>query len=804
VTLAPKASGSGLAHYMSWWQATRPGPRPRPTEAKHRQVVRRYHLASRPGPTRTAPRPTEARPPAPESPREPRPAGETRPGFRCEPLEIVKGTNLRGAPGEYAVIRFGGFSHPVTLRDALARCCGTQTDPAAFEGSIELSAQANWREIQGNPRSPGDSVIPPGKSLTLYCHRRPVRKSEVTVPIKDPCDCLTRLIYIRFSWHRHAAKVADAARSPDELTKAMEARNLNRKILATLLGVQALHARKAAATALGQDATAIDRALRDAYRQAEKDGFDIDWDCKRATSEWRGVELNLEELDEFDRMAKAAAKGTGEAVRKAAKDAWGQVLYSELARHYYREYLENEDPSSLKLAEYCERMKLYQRAIESAEGRTALLRLGLGAGEILPPLSSHEKALLTGDIEALSQRGFGSEGYVSPGYGDAFAKGFAGFQGQVDEQALGAIGETLGTPSILEPFQYAQKALEGIRPTQLFGEEFARRNPGLVQMYSALWGTGSALVGGAAGLEAFVLDPEGTLRKLFDYAKSQFDEAVRESGIDPENMTYGEYESAIAQAGARILEDMLGLRTMGEGLVRWDTREQRPLSGLEATERFWRGAGGWVAAILTPAVIRGLRQAAATTRCPPSRPTVAAPRAPEPSGPLLKPKPGAAEPAAPPLPPASRPGPRPPEPRAADPTLPKPIDEVIERERAATTSQKPPQPTTPPRLPPFKGGKTAGEFHAPNGSVFELKSGWTGPAESIPRGTAGFDIVTRTHVEGHAAALMRQSGLMEGTLYINNPKICQSCEDLLPRMLPAASKLTVVLPDGSARTFTGR
>jgi len=59
------------------------------------------------------------------------------------------------------------------------------------------------------------------------------------------------------------------------------------------------------------------------------------------------------------------------------------------------------------------------------------------------------------------------------------------------------------------------------------------------------------------------------------------------------------------------------------------------------------------------------------------------------------------------------------------------------------------------------------------------------------------------HVEGHAAALMRQDGIMEGTLYINNSAVCVSYTKLLPTMLPADASLNVVLPDGTVTLFTG-
>ena len=108
----------------------------------------------------------------------------------------------------------------------------------------------------------------------------------------------------------------------------------------------------------------------------------------------------------------------------------------------------------------------------------------------------------------------------------------------------------------------------------------------------------------------------------------------------------------------------------------------------------------------------------------------------------------------------------------------------------------------PPNLQPFKkGGKTAGVLRTGAGDQ-PLESGWSGPAQSVPKGTSGFDIVTRTHVEGHAAASMRASGASEATLYINNPEICSSCGKLLPKMLPPGARLTVVTPTGST-TFTG-
>jgi SCP1.201-like deaminase len=43
----------------------------------------------------------------------------------------------------------------------------------------------------------------------------------------------------------------------------------------------------------------------------------------------------------------------------------------------------------------------------------------------------------------------------------------------------------------------------------------------------------------------------------------------------------------------------------------------------------------------------------------------------------------------------------------------------------------------------------------------------------------------------------------EATLYINNPKICSSCDSFLPSMLPPGTTLNVVLPDGTVLQFKG-
>jgi hypothetical protein len=114
-----------------------------------------------------------------------------------------------------------------------------------------------------------------------------------------------------------------------------------------------------------------------------------------------------------------------------------------------------------------------------------------------------------------------------------------------------------------------------------------------------------------------------------------------------------------------------------------------------------------------------------------------------------------------------------------------------------------PSAAKPPPLPRFmKGAKTTGVLRTSRGDV-SLSSGRLGPAQAIPAGSRGFDAYTRTHVEGHAAGLMKSEGITEGTLFINNPNVCASCSANLSRMLAPGSTLTVITPNGVAQTYRG-
>ena len=63
----------------------------------------------------------------------------------------------------------------------------------------------------------------------------------------------------------------------------------------------------------------------------------------------------------------------------------------------------------------------------------------------------------------------------------------------------------------------------------------------------------------------------------------------------------------------------------------------------------------------------------------------------------------------------------------------------------------------------------------------------------------------KSHVEAHAAAVMRKEGLDDATLAINKVP-CPGktgCDAMLPRMLPEGTHLNLVAPNGFRKTYTG-
>jgi hypothetical protein len=109
-----------------------------------------------------------------------------------------------------------------------------------------------------------------------------------------------------------------------------------------------------------------------------------------------------------------------------------------------------------------------------------------------------------------------------------------------------------------------------------------------------------------------------------------------------------------------------------------------------------------------------------------------------------------------------------------------------------------------PSLPAYVGGKTSGVFRTPAGDT-PLISGYKGPSASMPRGTPGMNGRIKSHVEAHAAAVMREQGLKDATLYINRAPCAGAtgCGAMLPRMLPEGGRLRVVGPNGYDQVFVG-
>jgi len=132
------------------------------------------------------------------------------------------------------------------------------------------------------------------------------------------------------------------------------------------------------------------------------------------------------------------------------------------------------------------------------------------------------------------------------------------------------------------------------------------------------------------------------------------------------------------------------------------------------------------------------------------------------------------------------------------------IDRVVEEKKFE-------KPNKLSQLPPFDGKKTSGILEVAGMDDVFLVSGVNGPSKHFKGVKApGMDLITKTHVEAHAAALMRMNNITEATLYINNPPCnylvdgkAKGCQNVLPNMLPEGAKLTVIGPNGYKQTFVG-
>ena len=111
------------------------------------------------------------------------------------------------------------------------------------------------------------------------------------------------------------------------------------------------------------------------------------------------------------------------------------------------------------------------------------------------------------------------------------------------------------------------------------------------------------------------------------------------------------------------------------------------------------------------------------------------------------------------------------------------------------------------RLPEYTGGSTSGVLGTSVGDI-DLVSGYAGPSAAMENGMVpGMNWTLKSHVEAHAVSAMRQLGLSDATLYLNNVP-CEwgagnGCVNMLPRMLGPGRQLRVVVPGQFDTTFIG-
>ena len=97
------------------------------------------------------------------------------------------------------------------------------------------------------------------------------------------------------------------------------------------------------------------------------------------------------------------------------------------------------------------------------------------------------------------------------------------------------------------------------------------------------------------------------------------------------------------------------------------------------------------------------------------------------------------------------------------------------------------------------GAPTTGVGRLPDGTLFELQSGAGGPAMTdVGLNNPTPDINShRSHVEGHAAAIMQQNSIQEMTISIDHAGgTCPTCQNGVPSDLGPGQTLNVISPDG--------
>jgi hypothetical protein len=111
-------------------------------------------------------------------------------------------------------------------------------------------------------------------------------------------------------------------------------------------------------------------------------------------------------------------------------------------------------------------------------------------------------------------------------------------------------------------------------------------------------------------------------------------------------------------------------------------------------------------------------------------------------------------------------------------------------------------------IPAYAGGKVEGILVRPDQRETRIVSGYAGASLGV-RGIPRMNGNIKSHVESHAAVIMRRENLTEATLWINKPPCVTNdprslgCHNALPHMLPEGSTLRVIGPDRFDETYTG-
>jgi hypothetical protein len=108
-----------------------------------------------------------------------------------------------------------------------------------------------------------------------------------------------------------------------------------------------------------------------------------------------------------------------------------------------------------------------------------------------------------------------------------------------------------------------------------------------------------------------------------------------------------------------------------------------------------------------------------------------------------------------------------------------------------------------PTLPEYNGGRSTGVFVGEDFNRMITSGSDGGPGSGLidilPDLSDDAEIAA-LHLEGHSAAIMRENGLSEGTVFINffrpdrQPGPCGYCTNGVPELLESGSRLWVVYP----------